>query len=325
MQTLSRKVIFTVGEREFSGEDVVQAAKFWSDWAKLEQNVRYKIACLKKMEESEDFPDEDEFTSAATEFRYARDLLTAEETEKWLEDRDLTYEVWWEHIQRSVLVKKWSDTLIQIAAEFPVKQEEVEAIIEAEAICSREFDRFARKLAGRAAIYESKGNVLSAKAYKEMSEMLAELEESFQDYCKETIIPETIQEEIRLHSLDWIRFGLQILSFPEKEMAQEAAFCVREDGRSFERVAYDAKVLLEYIDDYLDQLDASLQEALFGAQKGDLIGPLHLHDQHVLVLVTKKVMPSIENPETQRKAEEDFLRRALENEINNRVKGYLHL
>ncbi len=227
--------MFTVGTEQFCGEDVVLAAKFWGHWSELEQEVRRQLSCVKKMEETQDFPADEEMEFAANEFRYARELLTVEETEKWFREHGVSPEKWAEHIERSLLIRKWSPDLPEILSRFPIGISEIHGIMELEAICSGKFQRFSHQLAGRAALYqkrmqpgfslladahpdefsalmerlpfESASNGLPSlgrEAWRKKLERFAWFELCFQQYRKHFITPEIIQNQIRLHALDWI-------------------------------------------------------------------------------------------------------------------------
>jgi hypothetical protein len=95
-----------------------------------------------------------EVEAAAREFRYARDLITAQDAEAWLTQWGLTVETWLAYLRRFVLRHKWAEQLADILAQCPVSPAEVEECITAAGICAGHFDRFAQKLAARAAVYE---------------------------------------------------------------------------------------------------------------------------------------------------------------------------
>ena len=90
--------------------------------------------------------------AAATVFRYERNLLAAEELEAWLDARGLTVSDWNGYLRRLVLRERWADELEQIEAEFAVGDDEVEAALRAEAVCTGFLRRAAERLAEDAAL-----------------------------------------------------------------------------------------------------------------------------------------------------------------------------
>jgi len=120
MDTLLGQLIFCVGSEEYRWDDVILAAKLRGDWAGLEKELCEGMACVKRMDEAEEEIDAEELESAANDFRYERDLVTAEEAEAWLKQWNLTAEAWMDYIRRWVLRRKWADELAEIVARFPV-------------------------------------------------------------------------------------------------------------------------------------------------------------------------------------------------------------
>jgi hypothetical protein len=106
---------FAVGERRFRYADVVEAARDWGDWARIEALAR----------EGGDPIDADAF-------RYARELLSGDEMRAWLARWHLDVEDW----------ERW------LARELP------RAVL-VDAVCSGELERLTRRLAERVAVCDS--------------------------------------------------------------------------------------------------------------------------------------------------------------------------
>ena len=81
MKKLADCVLFSVGERNYSLDDLIIVAKMWGDWDDIVREVRQRIACLKWVEDEGKDIDYREMEATADEFRYQRDLITSEETE----------------------------------------------------------------------------------------------------------------------------------------------------------------------------------------------------------------------------------------------------
>lgn len=357
MKTLFSQVVFSVGSKRYCWDDVVLGAKLRGDWADLENRLRQGIACLKRMEDTGDSPSTEEVESAAEEFRYEHDLLTAQETEAWLEQWGLTTETWMEYIQRSVLRQRWSDQLEDIVSQHSASDEEIDRQVKCEGICSGELARFAHKLAARAAVYEKNQEEASSEARKETAgeplgatlqaslldieeyrlpgisrescqeklKTLSSLEGYFQFFSKQVLTPKAIKDQINSHRLDWTKLDCLQVLFPDEQMAREAALCVREDGKELAEVAAEAKTEVQEACFFLDQAVPEWRDHFLGAQKGELVGPLKSEEGFALFLVRDKIMASMEDPDVRQLAEQAVLERAIDHEVNNRVKWHSRL
>ena len=344
MQTLLRQMVFAAGDRDYHWADVVLGAKLWGDWAALEGEVRQGLACVNRVQEADEEPDPDQVAAAAEEFRYERDLVSAAETEAWLERWGLTAEAWMDYIERSVLRREWAAELPEIAAEYPATDDEVADAIGAEGVCSGHFSRFARKLAGRAAVcqrmqeeaggespvegQEGEPPVIEAAALPGMDPgvsrqklvALAGLECAFRRFRDRVLTPQAIRDAVGARHLDWMRLHCRSLSFPDAQMAQEAALCIREDGAELAEVGRAAKAAVREARFFLDEADPDYRHTFLSAAVGDLLGPLPINGEFLVVRVLEKILPSAEDPAVRRRAEREVLERAVDHEITNRVR-----
>jgi len=83
MPVLAGQRIFTVAGTSYAWEDLVLAGCLWGDWPALEARTRDGLACLARLDElDEDALAEADVETAATEFRYARDLVAASDLDR---------------------------------------------------------------------------------------------------------------------------------------------------------------------------------------------------------------------------------------------------
>ena len=349
MKPLFGQVVFSIGKAEYCWEDVVLAAVLWGDWARLREKVREGVACLRRADDEGMPLSAQEIESAADEFRYARDLVAAEEMEEWLGRWGLTAESWMDSIRSTLLRKKWSDGLADLVSEESPTDEDVDAGIQTEAVCSGELERLASELAGRSAIYEREERErsngpgrepdvaeifdqfpsdlrerglpgMSLDASRAKMERLARLEACYRRFCKRAVTPEAVAAQIHASQTDWMRLECDSVSFPEEQAAREAALCVREDGEGLDRVAEDANSEVRRQQVYIEATEPDFRHHFLGAQKGELIGPLGRGEEFVLYLVREKVLPSANDPRIAARAEEVVVQRLVEREVNDRVK-----
>jgi len=323
------QVVFSVGGTDYLWEDVVMAAGLTGDWERLRQRAREGIACLERWEREPEALEEAEIESAANEFRYGRDLISAEEMEGWLARWGLTAEGWMDYVRGSLLRQKWSaDPGGLDPGSSP--EEEIEEQILAEAVCSGELQRLAGKLAGRAAIaareadapHSETGDPEEGPAVPAGGnlERLKSLEHSFRSFCERALTPAVVKAQIRAGQTDWTRLDCRSVSFPNEGAAREAALSVSADGRTLDEVARDAKREVRREDVYIEETPPDARDHFLSARKGELIGPVRRGDEFLLYLVLEKVLPSEADESVVLRARETAIARLVEGEINNRVK-----
>jgi 6-phosphofructokinase len=107
-------------------------------------------------------------------------------------------------------------------------------------------------------------------------------------------------------------------------VAREAAMCVKLDGRSLPDIAAAAGAQLHEDRVLLDDVETSLRTRLIGAYPGDLIGPVDVGRQYDVVLVVRRIAPTLQHHEVRRRAAELVISKALAAEVNRRVNWHEH-
>lgn len=353
MEALLDNVVFSVGDKSYCWRDVVHAAILWGEWAKLEESLREGIACSKLAEGAEDGPSKPEVTEAARAFRYERGLISAEETEQWLERWGLAVSDWMGYLHR-FLARQWWAGVLDASSVRQISDQEVESLIKSEAACSGKLAAFAWKLAGRAAIHgkmEEEAVVESSSgcsnhasdaggrtrvdlcsspgidsfANGEIVRRLTAVDRSFARFARSIGTVRIIEEQVRSHYLAWIRLRCLWVSFPEGEVAKEAAQWVRQDGMTLAAAAAAAKAEVQESSFYLEQVESELSSQLVGARQGEFLGPLTHGGAPTLFVVLDKIMPSLDDSELRAKAEESALQSAIDIAVVDRVRWAISL
>lgn len=133
---LSAGRLFTVGGRTFSRRDAIALAMLRGDWFAFEAELRQGPACLRWARERRNESRPTDRLRAAEEFRYSRNLLTAEEMEAWPDDARLPFEEWARYLERAGLRRVWIDRLREILDAQPIVRKETAECLHAEAVCS---------------------------------------------------------------------------------------------------------------------------------------------------------------------------------------------
>ena len=354
MPTLAGRSLFTIGNRSYVWEDLVAAACLWGDWAALEARVRDGLICLARLDDldddDEDALSEEEVETAAAEFRYARDLVAADDLEGWLEQRGLTIDGWLDFIRCSLLLTRWADDLEEIREEYEADDDEVTEAMVCEAVCSGVAGRLVERLAGRAAIHArateeaaAAGGApddgaaaalaaevpedqlerflpeLSPQARRERVTAVARLEAAWRRFAALVAAPDALRGLIASRRLEWVRVATVSVVAPDEDVAKEIVLCVKEDCRPIDEVAAEAGLSADATELWLEDVEEALRDALIGAQAGEVLGPLAWKEGHLVLTVGDKRMPSADDAAVRARAEHALLARTVEREMANRV------
>ena len=308
--------LFTVAGRTYAWEDVLIAAELRGEINALERQTRQGLACLRRLTAEPDALSAETLRTAAIAFRHQHNLLAADELEAWLLARGLAFADWTGYLRRLLLRELWVAELDRIESEFAVGDDEVEAALPAEAVCTGSLRRAVERLAEDAAL------VAADDAVEDLGDramFIAAL--TLEAAAVRARAPSSldVEREVAAHTLDWIRVEADTLELREVEAAREAALCVRVDGRSLVDVADDCGVPLNALVLYLGDAEPELRAALLSASPGELVGPVERDTGHVLLRVRVKAAPSASDPELGRRAAVVLSARAAERELRDRV------
>lgn len=314
-----------VGSRTYTWLDAVLAAMLRGDWVRFESHLAAGAACAEEADRAGAWPDADEAEAAATDFRYARDLLTTEETEAWLASAGLSIETWSEVLARDVLRARWAHRLAALTAQHDRPPDYDEDLVTAEGVCSGMFAAFAQALADRLAVAEMAEAVdsstvaadvaatvqahaawLSGLDPRDVERRLAHLAHVNGVHASTTraaVDEAALSQHLDRYRLEWMRIDLEQLSFSTAEAAREAAWCVREDGLTLSEVAMESKQAVADVRTLLDGLTDPLRDAVLSAQLEEVVGPIEIDGRYQVALVVGKTPPTLADPLVRARAE----------------------
>lgn len=318
--------MFAINETEFGWEEIVAAAQSWGEWQPFVTETRQALACLAYAAETNQMPAAAEVREAATQFRYAHNLISAEDTEKWLARWEMTVGDWMNCLRGQLLRETWATRLDEIVAAHPVGDEDLFTVIKDYAVCADQLQDWAQKLAGRAALASQVvwGRAASSGCFDAATEsprdLVSRIEAEFQQQRQQTVTPRLVETKIGDHRLDWIRFECRYLRFADERQAREAAFCLTEDGLTLEEVARYAHCEIRQWSFYLDEIESGVRPHFLAARQGDWLGPVSMMNAFSLFAIVRKQMPAAGDPQIKERAEQAILGGMMEQAINERVK-----
>jgi hypothetical protein len=287
---------FSVGERTSTWRDVLDWARSTGELVALERETAAGLAAL----ERDGPPPADDVREAGAAFRYARGLLAADELEAWLARWELTTYDWLAYLRRTLARERARGSEPQ-SPTWPD-----EDTVWADAVCSGALERWAVELAARLAV--SPGSAVDDAAYARFRERV--------------VTADAVAHEIERRRLAWLRVEGEQIELDDEDVAREVVLSAREDGASLAELAGLAHTELRPLASYLDDVEPELAAALLGAREGEVLGPIAVADGFVVAVPRRKAEPSPDDPELRERAAELVFRRALERELQHRVRWH---
>src|SRR5882724_9201872 len=149
--TRENRVIFSSGERGFTTKEVVDCALVRGEIDPLWKDFLRVAECDRLASERELEVDESALDSAATAFRYKHDLITAEETERWLEDRGVSLAEFSEYFARQYWGRSYSGTVDSPKSSYQEASAKEKDLFLVDLILSGSLYRMAERLSFRVA------------------------------------------------------------------------------------------------------------------------------------------------------------------------------
>jgi len=329
-------IVCACGTQEYTARDAIDAAIFRGELENKWQTFLGHVAAEERFDELELELDESAISAAAEEFRYRHDLITAEETEDWLAKRGLTFGDFSAYFVRQYCTRALDQGFSSEKVGYTSAPQELRHLFLAELILSGQLDdmtvRLMRRLAARCAGKEPPSEAIDAEKRKlldrigiepaqmahwleEMgrdsqwlNEMLA-MEAVYASHCDTLLVPEARQRELIALRLRLTRFEVELVELESHDAAQEALFCVREDGMSLEEVATEGRYPYRVANFLLEDLPEEVQQKYLSVSQGDLLGPMPRSEGFALCRVVKKVEPRLEDPTIKLRVDQRLLDR----------------
>ena len=344
------KVVFVCGEESFAIADVIDAAHFRGELAHFWTELLARLAAERKGNESDADLDSDELDASAVAFRYRYDLITAEETEAWLDARGLTLADFSDYFAREQWGKILAGKVQPTAEKYEEASEELRELLRVELVMSGETERMATRLAWRVAaqaategadedaLAEERKNFLKRHVLNEAEiahwlsglereeawlDQMIQREAVFRARCAARMTEEAFARELSSLRLPLTRFQVEMLEVESRDAASEAFMCVRDDGMSMAEVAQEGRYPLHQTEMVLEQIADDLQQKFLSLTPGSLLEPAAREDGFVLTRILAKREPTLEDPEVRERVERRILERHFGDLAAGRVRWQL--
>jgi hypothetical protein len=326
--------LFRVGSVSYTVRDVIDAAFFSGALDAPWQDFLRALESEKRALEQEREPNDETIDGAVQAFRYEHDLITAEETERWLADRGLTLSDFADYFAR----RFWRQTIDAASAEpidYHSAPSETRELFVAELMLSGELARMATAFSWRLATIAAEEPPpdaervtaarqefierltplafadwqLSAGRDEDWLNQMAVLEANFRIHCGRLLTPQARERELVTLRLPLTVFEVELIEFDSHDAAREALLCVREDNMAMEEVATEGRYPYRREKLLLENIAPDLQQRFLSASAGELMEPMELDGGLRLCRIIGKKEPDPEDPAVRARVEQRILDR----------------
>lgn len=329
-------VVCACGEQEYTARDVIDAAIFRGDLDEKWRRFLHDVAAENRANELDLDVDESALAAAAEAFRYNHDLITAEETEAWLANRGLTFDDFSDYFTRRYYATTVSENVVPDTVEYYAASPELHQLFVGDLIMSGELERMISDLMWRLAAHcaepELTSEVISTQERvflerhkvkptqlanclkkfgrdsKWFNEMLA-FEGAYGKRRDAVLVPLARQRELVTMRLQLTRVETEVIELESRDAAQEALFCVRDDGMSMEEVAAESRYPYRRVDFLLEDIPIDAQQRFLSVSAGTILEPTARGDGFELCRIINKTEPQPDDPTVQSRIDERLLER----------------
>ncbi len=326
------RVIFSRDEENFTARDVIDAALVRGDLARPWEDFVRALECERRATEEEIELDESAIDSAAVAFRYQHDLITAEETERWLDDRGVTMEEFGEYFARQFWARNYAGEIAASEREYVSAALEEKDLLVVHLTLSGELDRLAEQLSFRVAaqaaqpamrdIVDEREKFMAREKISDLPEWLEKIgrNEDWLNFmlgadlayrwCLDSLFNDKmLQSELIATRLNLTRFELETIEVDSRDAAAEVMACVRSDGMELHEIAEESRYPLRRIEVLLEDLPAEQQGSFLSVKAGAMLEPISRDDGWEVWRVKSRLEPQLSEPSIRERLQERISRR----------------
>src|SRR5205085_2890926 len=295
--TRDNRVIFWQGDRCFTVKDVLDWAVIRGELESIWAEFMRAVECDRLANEQDLELDDSALDSASIAFRYEHDLITAEETERWLDDRNLTLSEFSEYFARCHWGRTYTGKVNPAERSYQAASPDERDLLLVDLTLSGELDRLADRLSWRiAAQANEKTDVAEAVAEERKRFLLREkigaedlvdwleklgrdadwlddllgAEVAYQRQTDSLVGEKNLQRELISMRLMLTRFEIEIIEVDSRDAAAEIFACVRSDGMEMAEVAEESRYPFHRSEVLLEDITLDQQQLFLSVKAGAL-------------------------------------------------------
>jgi hypothetical protein len=315
---LGSAVLFHAGGRAYTVDDAISSGMFRGELdTAIEETLALSAAEDRAGEEGFE-PDDDALQASSENFRYQHDLITAGETEGWLESRGMTIDDLSRHLYQQLCREA-----LPAEADGKSVPDDLSDLLRVNLWMTDAMDELAAQLRRRiaAGIEMSDRETLSTQAEKRRflgrhrlddrslqgwlavlnrdDAWLAEalrVETAFDRLITQAITDDARSRKLASMGLALSKMEIETLELDSEAAAREAVLCVRDDGESLSELARASGYHADRSEIWTDDLDDTIGQRLLGAADGEVIGPVESDDRFKVYQIVRKIEPRLADP-----------------------------
>jgi hypothetical protein len=350
--TRESRVIFSSGERGFTAKDVVDCALVRGEIDPLWKEFLRGAECDRLANERELELDDSALDSAAIAFRYKHDLITAEETERWLEDRGVSLAEFSDYFGRQYWGRSYSSTLDPPKSSYETASPEEKDLFLVDLILSGSLDRMAERLSYRvaaqadeerddnASLGEGRARFLATvkidpadldnwltqlgRDQEWLDEILA-ADAVYQRRVSQILTEQALQKELGPVQLNLTRFQIETVEVDSRDAAAEVIACVRNDGMEMSEVAEESRYPLHRREVLLEDIPSEQQQRFLSVKAGTLFDPIPRGDAYEVWRVKTRTEASLQDPVIRARLESRIVDRCFNELLSKHIDWKLFL
>lgn len=299
------------------------AAERRGELATFRANLEQRLSAALAAEAAGLAPEPEAIDEATAAFRYARDLVSADECERWLAQRGLVF------ADLTASVTRRLQAELPELPELPATDEpaglppDFATLLRTEALLAAEFPDWARQLAWRIALAAAANAVPAAGTA--LAQAWPELDERFTAAAAALEEPQRRQRELAAQRLQLLRVEVQGVEFPDEAAAREACLCVREDAVPLAEVAAANHFPTRITAAFLAEFPAEWQPALLSATVGDVLPSRPGADSAVVLQLLSRREPSLDDADVAARLDAEVRRQHFTELENRHIRWLLNI
>ena len=135
------------------------------------------------------------------------------------------------------------------------------------------------------------------------------MEAAYRQRCDSVLLPQALKHELVTLRLPLTRFETEVIEVESRDAAQEALFCVTEDGMSMEEVATEGRYPLRQVNFLLEDLPPELQQLFMSVSAGEIIDPMPRGDGFEVCRIIRRSEPDPQDAAVKQRVEQRLLDR----------------
>lgn len=269
------RVLFSCQGDQFTVKDVIEAARWRGDLDKACRELSTAIGCEARAAQLKLEPNEVEIQRLSEEFRYQRDLLTTEETERWLIAHDVTEEEFSDYFLRSYWRRNLPEADRVELDEAAIGGEGFAELLRVELMLSGEFEPLERELSCRAAALHSEGRSKESKAELQakgvFGEWCSRAEAAYRDVCGRVLTEDSRTRMLAAMRILLTRVVVESVVLKSSAAAREATLCLRNQEMTMDELSQEAGSACARVEIFLGDCDEEYQRRLLCAAPGEVL------------------------------------------------------